>query len=156
MPLLAASFVFAVTFSVVMLLYAALTAARREIDRRLKAIRDVRLGLEEEEEDPLSLPFSARVLKPLEAELIGFLARLLPTNVEVALERKLLQAGNPKGLRAASFAAGIAMTALTLALLSVAFSVRAGAGAQRALAMALFAIGLSVVGPLSWLNQAAR
>ena len=104
---------FFIVFALVLLIYLGAVESKRSVGSRLRTLQEVRMG--DEEDEPLSLPFRIRILKPLITRTIAFFNRLLPANLVASVEQKLIQGGNPKGLKAGVFIPSVIVAALILA-----------------------------------------
>jgi hypothetical protein len=139
--LVVAGFVFILSFSFIMLWYLATYGKDAVIRNRLSTIKDTQT---EDWDNPLSLPFRVRVIKPFEDKVILFVSSLLPVNLKASVDRKLAQAGNPHGMRSGAFIAVSCLSALFLTLLTLFISLWVGAGVLRTLAYSLGA-GVAVI-----------
>ncbi|HHV34559.1 MAG TPA: type II secretion system F family protein [Syntrophomonadaceae bacterium] len=139
-------------FALVMLVGQAAFKDRGNIRGRLNSIKEMRL---EEEDEPLSLPFRIRVLKPLEIKMVYFFVNLLPVNQKAWVEKKLVQAGNPKGMRAGVFMSGVMITLLIVTPTVFFIALILTLQLSKALVAALAGALLSILLPAAWLQIAA-
>lgn len=144
---------FFVVFGLVLVAHQAWANSKVGIKTRLNEIRD--LQLIDDEPVPLSLPFRIRVIKPLEAKITGYLNRLLPANIKSSIEQKLVQCGNPKGLKADMFLTGIVLGAGLLTLLGFMIPSVLRMGLYYSIMTALLCLLLSVLIPVLWLHMTA-
>jgi len=150
--LVVAGFVFILAFCFIMLWYLATYGKDAVIRNRLSGIKDTQT---EDWDNPLSLPFRVRVIKPFEDKVILFVSSLLPVNVKASIDRKLSQAGNPRGMRSGAFIAVTSLSALSLMALVLLISLWIGAGVLRSLAYSLGTGVLVVLFAVLWLDTSA-
>ncbi len=144
---------FVLVFALVMLVgQAAGKLDRGSIRGRLNSIKEMQL---EDEDEPLNLPFRIRVLKPMEAKLVNFFINLLPVNQKAWVEKKLVQAGNPKGIRAGVFMSGVMITLLIVTPTVFFVTLIITLQISKALLIALAGALLSILLPAAWLQTAA-
>ena len=153
MGLVFAGFVFILTFGFVMLWYLATYGKDAVIRSRLSGIKDTQT---EDWDNPLSLPFSLRVVKPFEDKIILFVSSLLPVNVKARIDRKLSQAGNPRGMRSGAFIAVTSVGALSVSTLALLAGLFTGAGPVRPLAYSAGSGLLVILVTVMWLYTSAR
>ncbi|MEW6183394.1 MAG: type II secretion system F family protein [Bacillota bacterium] len=114
MVLIATGVVFIGVFCFVELVYWAQSKQRADIRARLNVIEETRTG--DEVQEPISLPFRWRILRPLGKRMVIIFTGFLPANVKNGVERKLTQAGNPRGMRAGTFMTVVMVSGILLAL----------------------------------------
>ncbi len=153
MGLVVAGFVFILTLGFVVLWYVAAYGKDAVIRSRLTGIKDVQT---EDWDNPLSLPFRVRVIKPFEDKIILFVSSLLPVNVRASIDRKLSQAGNPRGMRSGAFIAVAGIGALSASILTFLVCLFVRVGPLRSLGYSLGAGVLIVLISVLWLYTSAR
>ena len=134
------------------LIYLGLGRIRRSetIEQRLERLSASAHPTEEAE---LSAPLSERVFKPWLRKQVQALGRLAPMKNIDKLQRKLMQAGYPSGLRVLDFFGTKLLMAMGLATASWYLSAWANSPLSRALAVS---VGLAVAGfilPDLWLSR---
>jgi tight adherence protein C len=137
--LVVAGFVFILAFCFIMLWYLATYGKDAVIRTRLSGIKDTQT---EDWNNPLSLPFRVRVIKPFEDKVILFVSSLLPVNVKASIDRKLSQAGNPRGMKSGAFIAVTSLSTLSLTVIALLIGLWIGAGVLRTIA---YSLGLGVL-----------
>jgi tight adherence protein C len=146
-------FTFAVTFAAVVLLYYLVSSSRTRIRFRLNVIREAQER--DEDKEPLSLPFSERILKPAKEKIVAFIGSFTPEYLKTMTEHKLVQGGNPGGLKAAGFLAGVGAAAVVLPVLTLALLLLGGYGLKNSVLLALLMFLLSILAPSLWLSMTA-
>lgn len=152
MALIATVVVFAGVFCFVSLVYRAQSKQRSSIRTRLNIIEETRTG--DEVQEPISLPFQWRILKPLGKKLVRFFTGLLPVNIRNGVEQKLAQAGNPRGMRAGAFITIVVTGGILFAVAVFATAVLLRAGLIMALLYSIAAILGSIIIASLWLVSA--
>ncbi|MEW6173876.1 MAG: type II secretion system F family protein [Bacillota bacterium] len=152
MALIATGVVFAGVFCFVLLVYRAQSKQRSSIRTRLNIIEETRTG--DEVQEPISLPFQWRILKPLGKKLVRFFTGLLPANIRNGVEQKLAQAGNPRGMRAGAFITIVIIGGILFAVAVFATAVLLRAGLIMALLYSIAAILGSIIIASLWLVSA--
>ncbi|HAU32103.1 MAG: Type II secretion system F domain protein [Desulfotomaculum sp. 46_296] len=104
-----------------------------------------------EDEESLNLPFKIRVLKPMETKIINFFNSLLPLNLTAAVEKKLIQSGNPKGIKAGYFVTCVFITFLVLSPTAFFLPLIAGFGYRTAFQGFFITMVLCIAAPTAWL-----
>lgn len=153
MGLVVAGFVFILTLGFVALWYTGTYGKDAVIRNRLTGIKDTQT---EDWDNPLSLPFRVRVVKPFEDKIILFVSSLLPVNVRASVDRKLSQAGNPRGMRSAAFIAAAGIGSISAGILTLVVTLFVGVGPLRSLGYAIGAGVLIVLVSALWLYTSAR
>jgi len=151
--LVVAGFVFILTLGFVALWYTGTYGKDAVIRNRLTGIKDTQT---EDWDNPLSLPFRVRVVKPFEDKIILFVSSLLPVNVRASVDRKLSQAGNPRGMRSAAFIAAAGIGSISAGILTLVVTLFVGVGPLRSLGYAIGAGVLIVLVSALWLYTSAR
>jgi tight adherence protein C len=109
----------------------------------------------DEEDQPLNLPFKVRIMKPLEAKVANLLTSLMPSNFRSMIDKKLLQCGNPKGMKSGMFLSGVIIAAGTAVILWFIASLVLRIGFIDAILGVLVILALAVVFPALWLYSTA-
>lgn len=123
--------------------------------RRLIAARLARIQLmEDQEEDVLRLPLSQRVFYPALGQLARGLARLAPTQLREALERKLAMAGAAYRQRSQFFLGLQVLLALFFPLLALLVGTLVGMPWLRLALWMVLGVAAGVMLPLGWLELA--
>jgi tight adherence protein C len=147
---IAVGLAFLVTFLLVLLVYEVKTGQRARTKALLDSIKNAQVGLNEEE--PLSLPFRVRVLRPLEEKITNFFAGFLPLNLQNSVAKKLEQCGNPRGLTANVFMGAVGLFATVLPVVAFVACAVMGLGYSRAILISLATGIVSILFPALWLQ----
>ncbi len=145
-------FIFLFFLILILLIVQILNTNEAKIRSRLKLITEtIMIG---DEDQPLNLPFKLRIIKPLESKFIGYFSSLLPTNLRTIVDKKLLQCGNPKGLKASTFLSWVIVVALAIIIMWLFGSLSFGLGIINTIKGILVILLLAVIVPYLWLNTA--
>ena len=85
-----------------------------------------------------------------------FFSGLMPANLIESVDKKLVQCGNPRGMKACAFLTIAILASLVLVIVSFFIPLTSGMGIRKALFYALLALVLSVLIPYLWLTVTAR
>lgn len=146
--------IFVLVFVLMILVSQLILLRQYDIKAKLRNISLMRSF--DEDEESLNLPFKIRVLKPLETKIINLFYSFLPSNLIATVENKLLQGGNPKGIKAGYFVAGVLITVLVLCPLVFILPLIAGFGYKSAFQGFFIALILCISAPTVWLFSNAN
>jgi tight adherence protein C len=148
-----AASVFIFFLLLILLIVQVLTTNEAKVRARLKFIGETMLI--DEEDQPLNLPFKVRVMKPMEAKVMNLLNSFLPSNFRSMIDKKLIQCGNPKGMKSGVFLSGVVIaTGVTLILWFIASLVLRIGFVDTVLGV-LVVLALAVAIPALWLYSTA-
>ena len=122
-----------------------------KIRARMKSIGETLLAGDDEQ--PLNLPFKVRIVKPLETRFIGYFSSILPNNLKAAVDNKLLQCGNPRGLKASAFLSWVIVGAIAIAVIWFLGSLSFGLGIINTIKGILLILILALILPYLWLRM---
>lgn len=145
--------IFVFILLLILLVVQVLTTDEAKIRSRLKIIGETLLSGEDEQ--PLNLPFKTRVIKPLETKIVGVFSSLLPANLKSIVDKKLVQCGNPMGLKASVFMSWVIAAAIAIAILWFFGSLFLGYGFVNAVIGVLIILLLAIIVPALWLQTTA-
>jgi tight adherence protein C len=137
----------------VLFIVQALNTNKSKIRSRLNFIGDMLLTGEDDQ--PLNLPFKVRIVKPMETKLVGYFSSLLPANLKSLVDKKLVQCGNPRGLKASVFMSWVIAAAIAVIMLWVFGSLFLGYGFINAVIGVLVILLLAIIVPALWLQMTA-
>lgn len=141
-------------FSLLILLFVQISNTNNaKIRSRLKSIGETIMAGDDDQ--PLNLPFKLRIIKPLEAKFVGYFNSLLPTNLKSIVDKKLVQCGNPRGLKAGVFLSWVIVTTVTVMILWCFVTILLGYGLVNAVIGILVILLLAFIIPAIWLNMTA-
>jgi tight adherence protein C len=144
--------IFLIVYLFFILLSKTLVGEKTSIKLRLKTVGEAHAY---EDDEPLNLPFKVRIYEPLQEKIIYYINRLLPANLKDSLEKKLVQCGNPRGMKANMFLTGLTIAAFLLAVVWFAVTLVLGLGFVKAFLGALVAIGVAILASIGWLFYTA-
>lgn len=146
-------FVAIAVFILVILIHQISVKDQARIKSRLKVIQETQVT--EKADEVFNLPFQIRVIDPVKTKMVNCVTSLLPANLKAAVDKKLVQCGNPRGMKAGLFLSGVIVGAVVLTLLVFFIVVFAKAGVLKAIQWALIALMFSVLAPYAWLYYTA-
>lgn len=146
-------FVAIAVFILVILIHQISVKDQARIKSRLKVIQETQVT--EQADEVFNLPFQIRVIDPVKTKMVNCVTSLLPANLKAAVDKKLVQCGNPRGMKAGLFLSGVIVGAVVLTLLVFFIVVFAKAGVLKAIQWALIALMFSVLAPYAWLYYTA-
>lgn len=146
-------FVAIAVFMLVMLIHQTSVKDQTKIKSRLKNIQETLVV--EQETEALNLPFQARVIDPIKTKLVCNLTSLMPSNLKATVDKKLVQCGNPGGMKAGVFLSGILVGGVVLTIIVFLGVIHAKAGLLKAVQGVLAAVLFSVFTPYAWLYYTA-
>lgn len=146
-------FVAIAVFILVMLIHQTLVKEHSKIKSRLKNIQETQVI--DQDAVALNLPFQARVIDPIKTKLVNHVTSLMPANLKATIDRKLVQCGNPRGMKAGVFLSGVLVGGVALTLIVFFGVIIAKAGLLKAVQGALAALLFSVLAPYAWLYYTA-
>jgi tight adherence protein C len=94
--------VFASSYFLIVSIFRAVAAGRLRILMRLEGVRRLRSG-DKDSEEALEAPFSERVLRPLFEKLSNGISSLAPKRFLSSMDRRLVLAGRPWGIKGGQF-----------------------------------------------------
>lgn len=145
--------VFVFVLLIILLVVQTLNTNKITIKSRLKAIGEsLQYG---EEDQPLNLPFKLRIVKPFAGRVVGFFNNFFPANLKSIVDKKLMQCGNPRGLKAGVFLSGVIIAAIAVTVLWFSGTMLLGYGFVNAVIGALVILLLAMIVPLLWLQMTA-
>jgi tight adherence protein C len=124
-----------------------------KIKSRLKSIGETML--EGEDDQPLNLPFKLRILKPLETKFVGYFNSLLPANLKTIVDKKLVQCGNPRGLKASLFLSWVIIAAVVISIIWFFGSLFSGNGFFNTIIGIIVILLLAIILPALWMQMTA-
>lgn len=124
-----------------------------KIKSRLKSIQETQVI--DQDTEALNLPFQTRVIDPIKTNLVNRVNNLMPANLKTTIDKKLVQCGNPRGIKAGVFLSGVLVGGVALTLIVFFGVVFANAGLLKAVQGALAAVLFSVFAPYAWLYYTA-
>jgi tight adherence protein C len=124
-----------------------------KIKSRLKYIGDMLLAGEDDQ--PLNLPFKVRIVKPLETKFVGLFSSLLPANLKTIVDKKLLQCGNPRGLKASVFLSWVIAADVLIVIIWFFGSLFLGNGFSNTIIGVMVILLLAIILPALWLQMTA-
>ena len=122
-----------------------------KIRARMKYIADTMLAGDDEQ--PLNLPFKVRIIKPLEMRFVGYFSKILPNNLKTAVDNKLVQCGNPRGLKASTFLSWVIVAAIAIVVIWFLGSLTFGLDIINMIKGILAILILAVIVPYLWLKM---
>lgn len=140
-------------FSLVILVHQISVKDQVKIKSRLKNIQETQLI--DQDAEALNLPFQARVIDPIKTKLVNYVTSLMPANLKATIDKKLVQCGNPRGMKAGVFLSGVLVGGAALILIVFFGVILAKAGLLKAVQGALAALLFSVISPYAWLYYTA-
>lgn len=140
-------------FSLVILVHQISVKDQVKIKSRLKNIQETQVINQDAE--ALNLPFQTRVIDPIKTKLVNYVTSLMPANLKATIEKKLIQCGNPRGMKAGVFLSGILVGGVALILVVFFGIIFAKAGLLKAVQGALAALLFSIIAPYAWLYYTA-
>lgn len=146
-------FVAIAVFILVILIHQISVKDQARIKSRLKVIQETQVT--EQADEVFNLPFQIRVIDPVKTKMVNWVTGLLPANLKATVDKKLVQCGNPRGMKAGLFLSGMIVGAVVLTLLVFFIVVFAKAGVLKAIQWALIALVFSVLAPYAWLYYTA-
>jgi tight adherence protein C len=146
-------FVFLFFLILILLVVQILNTNEAKIRSRLKLIGEtIMVG---DDDQPLNLPFKLRIIKPLETKFVGYFNSLLPTNLKSIVDKKLVQCGNPRGLKAGIFLSLVIVTTAAVIIIWFLASLSLGYGFVNAFIGILVILLLAIIVPALWLHMTA-
>lgn len=140
-------------FSLVILVHQISVKDQVKIKSRLKNIQETQVI--DQDAEALNLPFQTRVIDPIKTKLVNYVTSLMPANLKATIEKKLIQCGNPRGMKAGVFLSGILVGGVALILIVFFGIIFAKAGLLKAVQGALVALLFSIIAPYAWLYYTA-
>jgi tight adherence protein C len=135
----------------ILLVVQVITTNEAIIRSRLKIIeQSIMVG---DDDQPLNLPFKLRIVKPLETRFVNFFNSFLPANLKALVDKKLVQCGNPRGLKAGVFLSWVVVVAVAIVILWFLGSMVFGYGFINAVKGVLVILILAVIVPYLWLHM---
>jgi len=145
--------VFVFVLLIILLIVQTLNTNKITIKSRLKAIGEFQQYGEEDQ--PLNLPFKLRIVKPSVERVVGFFSSFLPANLKSIVDKKLVQCGNPKGMKAGFFLSGVIIAAIAATVLWFCGTMLLGYGFVNAVIGTLVILLLAMTVPFLWLQLTA-
>lgn len=146
-------FVAIAVFMLVMLIHQTSVKDQAKIKSRLKNIQETQVI--DQDDEVLNLPFQVRVVGPLKTKLVNLVNSVLPANLKATIDKKLVQCGNPRGMKAGVFLSGVLVGGVALTLIVFIGVIFAKAGLLKAVQWALAAVLFSILAPYAWLYYTA-
>ncbi|MFX4261817.1 type II secretion system F family protein [Pelotomaculum propionicicum] len=146
-------FVAIAVFILVILIHQISVKDQSKIKSRLKIIQETQVT--DQADEVFNLPFQIRIIDPIKTKVVSWVTSLLPANLKATVDKKLIQCGNPRGMKAGVFLSGVIVGAVVLSLLVFFIVVFAKAGVLKAVQGALIALLFTVLAPYAWLYYTA-
>ncbi len=151
MTQLIAVFTFTGTFLLILLLYNFIFKERRQMEKRIADIAGRTMHTVREQE--LKVPFFKRAVKPLLDKIYQLISKVLPTEKEAELAKKIIGAGIGHKIAPRELLVFKYLAAGGIAAFLFMFGAVAGKGTAQAIAIGLAGIGLGWFLPDLYLNR---
>lgn len=147
-------FIAIAVFVLVVLVQQTIVKGQTNIKTRLKNIQETLIV--DQDEAVLNLPFRMRVIDPVRTKIVNLVVGFLPANLKASIDKKLVQCGNPRGMKAGVFISGVLVGTAALTLLVFFGVIFAKAGVLKAIQYALTAMLVSLLASYAWLHYTAE
>lgn len=147
-------FIAIAVFVLVVLVQQTIVKGQTNIKTRLKNIQETLIV--DQDETVLNLPFRMRVIDPVRTKIVNLVVGFLPANLKETIDKKLVQCGNPRGMKAGVFISGVLVGTAALTLLVFFGVIFAKAGVLKAIQYALTAMLVSLLASYAWLHYTAE